>query len=335
MKFPWTKLEKRAESSLTDAVISQLLNRASGNVTSGHTSVREVVAGLWARAFASATAVGAPGVNDALDAPTLYGMGRSLALTGRWIAEIGVSPQGLYLERADSYTVAGMGPAWEWEYQLTFARPSGQVSVYLPASRVVDVRLGTGIDYQSPLAGAATTNQLLDNIEAKLTQETNTPVSYVLSVGAGKRDAMAADLAGLKGALGIFEVEDSTDATRRDYQPQRFGASPPEALIALRSQVEASLLAGSGVPNSIANSDGTRLRESFRQFLFSTISPVGDLALAEMRVKLEAPELSLDWDRLAAADVSARMRSLKAGREAGLSLEDAARIAGIMLNGES
>ena len=332
MRFPWKKLEKRAES-YTDALIQQLLTRASGNVTGG-TSVKEIVAGLWARAFASATAVGAPGVEDALDAPTLYGMGRSLALTGRWIAEIGVSPQGLYLDMADSYNVAGVGPAWEWEYELSFARPSGQVSVYLPASRVVDVRLGVSTTYQSPLAGAAITTQLLDNIESKLQQETSTPVSYILSVGPGQKEQMAADLASLRGALGIFETEDSTDATKRDYQPKRFGASPPEGLIALRNDVEASLLAAAGVPNSIANADGTRLRESFRQFLFSTISPIGDLALSEMRVKLDAPSLSLDWDRLSAADVAARARALKGLREAGLSLEDAAKIAGLML-GES
>ena len=330
MKFPWTKLEKRAES-YTDALIQQLLSRASGNVTAGHTSVREIVAGLWARAFASATAVGAPGVNDALDAPTLYGMGRSLALTGRWVAEIGVSPQGLYLDMANSYNVTGVGPEWTWDYELSFNRPSGQVSVYLPASRVVDVRLGTGNDYQSPLQGAATSVQLLDNIESKLAQETNTPVSYVLSVGPGKRDAMAADLAGLKGSLGIFETEDSQDATKRDYMPKRFGASPPEGLIALRKDVEASLLAAAGVPNQIANADGTRLREQLRQALFTTYQSVGDLALAELRVKLDAPDLRLDWDRISAADVAARSRAFKGLREAGLSVEDSAKIAGLML----
>ena len=104
MKFPWNRqLEKRAES-YTDALIAALLARASGSVTGGHTSVREIVAGLWARAFASATPTGAAGVEDALDAQTLYGLGRSLALTGRWIAEIGVSAQGLYLDMANSPT---------------------------------------------------------------------------------------------------------------------------------------------------------------------------------------------------------------------------------------
>ena len=125
-------------------------------------------------------------------------------------------------------------------------------------------------------------------------------------------------MAGLRGALGIFEIEDSADATRRDYQPQRFGASPPEGLVTLRNDVEASLLAAAGVPNAIANADGTRLRESFRQFLFSTISPVADVALSELRVKLDSPDLALDFDRMAAQDTAARMRSLKAGREAGL-----------------
>ena len=74
-------------------------------------------------------------------------------------------------------------------YRLIDLRAKSQC--YLPASRVVDVRLGTGIDYQSPLQGAATSNQLLDNIETKLTQETNTPSAYVLSVGAGRKEQMA------------------------------------------------------------------------------------------------------------------------------------------------
>ena len=262
--WPFQKHETRQENSYTDALVEQLITRAQGNVTGGHTSIREIIAGAWARAFASATPAGAPGIEGALNAKVLYGLGRSLALSGRWIAEIAVGPQGLYLERADSYVVSGLGPEWEWEYELSSSRPSGQVTRYLPAARVVDVRLGDGVAYESPLTGAATTNQLLDNLEARLAEEAGTPSAYVLPVGPGEKQQLASDIKGLKGSLGVTETSQRSgmDSPKNDYQPVRFGASPPEGLVTLRNNVEASLLAAAGTPNSIANSDGSAIRRT-------------------------------------------------------------------------
>ena len=52
---------------------------------------------------------------------------------------------------------------------------------------------------------------------------------------------------------------------------------------------------------------------------------------AELRLKLDAPDLTLDLFELYAADVAGRARSFKVFLECGVDPEDAAREAGITL----
>ena len=337
MKFwPFSKRETRAES-YTDAVISALLTRASGDVVGGSTAVRESIAGLWARAFASAQPEGPEALSSALDAATLYQMGRDLCETGRWVAEIAVSPYGLHLERADSFIVTGMGPEWEWEYELTFNRPSGAQTRTLPAARVVDVRLGAGLAYKSPLIGAATSLQLMDNLEVRLTEETGTAVGYLLGVPAGKKEELAGDIRALKGKLGLVETglsayQGSADrvANRDDFEPKRIGADPPAGLVSLREDVQASLFGAGGTPILTSTTDGTAMREMLRRFLHSTISPVADVALVELRRKLDSPDLRLDFKRLYASDLAGRARAFGQLVTGGMEMAEAAKITGVL-----
>ena len=336
MKFwPFTKRETRAES-YTDAVVTALLTRASGDVNSGHTGVREAIAGLWGRAFASAQAEGGQGAVDALDPQTLYQLGRDLCEQGRWIAEIGIGPFGLYLERADAFNVTGIGPPWTWEYELTFNRPSGAQTRTLVAGRVVDVRLGAGLAYSSPLQGAATTLQLMDNVEVRLGEETATGVGFLMPVPVGQKDALSSDIRGLKGKLGLVETPGSyqTDTDRSaaslDFEPKRVGADPPASLVALREDVQAVLFAAGGVPQLTSQQDGTAQREQLRRFLHSTISPVADIALVELRRKLDAPDLKLDFKRLYASDLAGRARAFGQLVTGGLDMKEAAGITGVL-----
>ena len=51
----------------------------------------------------------------------------------------------------------------------------------------------------------------------------------------------------------------------------------------------------------------------------------------ELRVKLDAPELTLDMSEIGAADVAGRARAFGAFIKAGMDPEDAARETGVML----
>ena len=105
---------------------------------------------------------------------------------------------------------------------------------------------------------------------------------------------------------------DKESAPKMDWLTRRIGANPPESMIGLRKDVQASILAAAGCPGSlIERSDGTLAREEMRRFLHSTISPVARVVAGEMAVKLDTPGLAFDFSSLFASDLSGRARAFQ------------------------
>ena len=333
MKFwPFSRREDRAQS-YTDTLVNLIVSQATGDPTSAHTAGAEGAVGLWARAFASAR----PTVDrwaTALNPAVMYQMGRDLCITGRWVAELRVGVDGLYIERADTYNVNGLGQPSTWDYELSFNRPSGQITRYPTGGRVLDVRLGVGLTYNSPLTGAATTTSLLQSVETRLGQEADTNVGYLLPLPVGRKTELAADLKGLKGRLAL--VESSSDgwegggAPHQDFAVKRIGANPPMSLMELRAAAERSIYAAAGAPLLASLSEGTALREGMRRFLHATISPVSDVALVELRTKLDDDTLGFDFSRLFASDLQGRARSFGSLVKGGMAMDQAAKISGVL-----
>ena len=97
-----------------------------------------------------------------------------------------------------------------------------------------------------------------------------------------------------------------------DWMTRRIGANPPESMIGLRRDVQASILAACGCPGSLLErSDGTLAREEMRRFLHSTISPEARIVADELAVKLDTPGLAFDFSNLFASDLSGRARSFQ------------------------
>ena len=101
------------------------------------------------------------------------------------------------------------------------------------------------------------------------------------------------------------------------------------SLVSLREDVQGSLFAAGGVMNLLQNVDGTAAREGMRRMLHATIGPVSDIALVELRRKLDAPTLKLNFSRLRAADIQGRSRAYAGMVGAGLAPDKAAEIAGL------
>ena len=78
------------------------------------------------------------------------------------------------------------------------------------------------------------------------------------------------------------------------------------------------------------DSQGTAKREAYRQALHSVIAPLGRIAAAELSAKLET-EIRLDWQELRAGDISGRARAFGSMVKAGLDLEKAAALSGLMV----
>lgn len=188
-----------------------------------------------------------------------------------------------------------------------------------------------------PLQYAASTGRLCGAIEHALGDESEGPHGLIIPLPDGVTDAgqLRADLVNLRGSVALPETtqggySEGGGRPSRDWRPERLGADPPAGLVSLRSDVAAGVLAacGVGVPLATGATDGTAMRESYRRFVASTMQPVARLVQAELRSKLEIPELALTFATLAAADVAGRARAYSALRKVEMPDADARRIVG-------
>ena len=115
-----------------------------------------------------------------------------------------------------------------------------------------------------------------------------------------------------------------------DYKPQRFGADPPASLPSLRTEAGLSVLSACGVPVSlVTDADGTSQREAWRRFVMGAVEPLLGIVAQEVEAKLET-RVSFDLSSLWAHDLAGRASSFKAMVTAGMEVERAAGLAGLM-----
>ena len=120
------------------------------------------------------------------------------------------------------------------------------------------------------------------------------------------------------------------NAPKGDWSVQRIGANPPAAIDMLRSHACLDVLAACGVPVVLLEkSDGTALREGWRQFLHGSVAPVARQVEAELSEKLNI-SITLNFDALFASDLSGRARAFQSMVGGGMEPERAAALAGLM-----
>ena len=86
-----------------------------------------------------------------------------------------------------------------------------------------------------------------------------------------------------------------------------------------------------GIPSGLySGTDGGELRESYRQLLTATLEPLAAIIVAECREKVGYP-VTLNFRRLAAADIAARARAYGTLVASGVDKEDAAEVSGLDL----
>ena len=334
--WPFAKIEHR--ESATDAIVSALIAQASGSSVPPSVEALgavEAAAGLWARAFASATVEPSTIGTNALTPSVLATIGRGLAVRGEVVFVLDVNGA-VELTQAASWKVSGGTRPGSWLYAVELPLPSGKVAkLTLPAESVLHVRYATrpGAPWAgvSPLGMADETRALATWIERRLAEEASTATGYVLPLPeAADVEALKADIKGGRGRLHIVDTtstgwgDGSAAAPRQDWKSNRLGASPPESLGKLRSDVKNDIFGVYDIPSSIHGTGGSA-RESYRQFLSSTILPIAKIIIEELAVKLDTPTLSLDFTELRAADIASRARAYKQMVDAGM----AAALAGL------
>lgn len=357
MRLPWTiqrreriaELEHRADSSYTDALITSILASARGQQTAFPTATAalEACAGLVGRAFAAADVSGPDRIIAALDPALMNLIARALIRKGEVLLAIDVDGSGLHLSPAASHDVQGGVRPGSWEYRLHFAGPEKQKTTRLvEAAGVVHLRYAADPETPwrgvGPLQVAQLAGRLSAETVAALADEASGPRGQIMPLPVGNDPddeddptaQLKTDLARLKGSLALVEGGDwgSADASKMaSWDKKRIGADPPQSLINQADLASREIYAAVGInPAIFTDSQGTAAREAWRQALFGLIAPLGRIVQHELRDKLDAPDLSIDWTELRASDISGRARAFQSLVGGGMEIQQAAAVSGVL-----
>ena len=123
------KLETRADSSYTDALVAAITANAGGQSTAfaSATGALEACAGMVSRAFMTAEVKSDPFVVDALTPDVLGMIGRALIRKGQIVQYIDTSSGSLRLLPCESHDVAGYPDPATWRYTCTIGGLTGRV----------------------------------------------------------------------------------------------------------------------------------------------------------------------------------------------------------------
>ena len=343
MKFHWPfGLEKRADS-YTDTLIALITQQANNGPTpnSAATGALEAASGLVSRAFMTCEVSGSPEAQRVLTPECLGMVGRALIRHGQIVFMIRTSRGRLELLPAQTHDVFGQGERDEWEYRLTIGGPS-ETSTFenVPSSSVIHAKYAIDPSQPwrglSPLSVAGLAGRLSAETMAALADESSMPRGAFLPLPVDGDDTTVAglksDIKRSKGAILTVEggdFDNPGDKRMADYMVKRFRAMPPDSLVKLAELATAEVLAACGVnPALVADTQGTAMREAYRQFLFGLVSPLGRMLAAELSEKLDE-EITLDWTELRASDITGRARAYGTFRQGGMDVNSAALQAGL------
>ena len=236
-----------------------------------------------------------------------------------------------------------MGDA-DWVYAVSGQQPSGTVTRTVTADRVIHCMYAVHSPEPwrglGPLQLSRDTVRVAARIETQLAHGFSGAMGYVVPVPDANQTELQKYIKNLKGKTLLAPSTASgwdadgganRNTVRCDWEPRRLGAHPPPTVGTARDSVSQSILAAAGVPASLlGRSDGTLLRESYRQFLHGTIQPVAKIVAVELAEKLDADGLGFDFSELFASDVSGRARAFGSMVNGGISKDDAAALAGLL-----
>ena len=343
MKFHWPfGLEKRADS-YTDTLIALITERANNGPTptSAATGALEAASGLVSRAFMTCEVQGSPEAQRVLTPECLGMVGRALIRHGQIVFMIRTSRGRLELLPAQTHDVFGGPERDEWEYRITLGGPSETLTFEnVPSSSIIHAKYAIDPSRpwvgMSPMSIAALAGRMSAETMAALADESSMPRGAFLPLPVDGEDstvaAMQADIKRSKGSILTVEAGDfdnPADKRMADYAVKRFGAMPPDSLVKLAQLATAEVLAACGVnPALVADTQGTAMREAYRQFLFGLVSPLGRMFAAELSEKLDE-DIKIDWTELRASDIAGRARAYGVFRGGGMDVNSAALQAGL------
>ena len=345
-KLLWGAEERQTQNvSGTDALLTALdtYYAAGGQGNVNQTAAVEFALGLIARAFMMGEVIPAiPG----LDPLTLSMLARELVALGNAVRQIDInrSTGDFRLLPVADWKITGDVAPETWRYAIEQARPGDDdpARQNVAAAGIVHVRYmprpGAPWLGISPLVAAVVTAQQLAKSDKSLEYEAGIPVGNLLPIPDGVSDAAKAGiqnaLANGKGKITPVETtaggygQGNLAAPKSDYDQKRFGPLIPATSLDLRDRSALAILAAMGIPPTLFTSQGTALRESYRNFFTGTVEPLGALIAAELSEKL-GQSIEFFFPEIIKSDISARSRAWTSFRQGEMPDPEARRIVGL------
>lgn len=325
------------ENSQASIVAEILEGQARGRtIPQGQTAVEQSCRWYWSAGLAMGEVTPVNGRTAALTPAFMAALGGYLYDHGEAVYLIGVQDGEITLTPAADWDVQRGG-----RYRLDIAQPETVETHHVRADGVVHVRIGsprtapwTG---KAPIRGSAPiTSALLATVETKLRQAANASHGTLIGAPDGSDfEQLQGDLSDLEGDNAFMPISYESDSpgsrSQSEFIPRQIHFAPDQNAVMLRKDLCNDTANASGIPAGLltASTDGTKARESYRQWLFTCMTPLARQMLPEFRRKLGAPNLQIDFMGLAAADIASRARAVKDLVAGGESLEDARRYVGL------
>ena len=214
-------------------------------------------------------------------------------------------------------------------YRVSFSTPDSVIHRTYPASRIIHVKYGTSasLPYRglSPLRLSSLSSSFHLNLESRLREESTATSAYVVPVPTARKDRSAdgddpldkleKQLRGVRGKTRLVQdmstwqgSDGKTSKQSSGWDQKRLGFDATEAMRQFREQVHQHILGAYGVSEGLFRSSGSgqSIRELWRVFTFSSLTPVGMLAAHEIGRAIGEPGLELSFEKTYAADVLSR-----------------------------
>ena len=322
------RVEKHTYTNLHVAAAEQW---AESGLRGAMVGAIEIAASHYARAFAVAEV--SPAV-PALTPALLAGIARRLIVSGESIHVIDIVDGAVrLLESSSSSVVAGGPDPASWRYQCELPGPHTSETRTVPSDQIDPLPIRRMLAHRTlarHTAARARRHHGRSRIEFGKSRRyggkrTRRPAgrSGQPDTAAGRcgrrirrgqtgrpggpvRRRSRARLRRLRGRTGLVETTAAgygegqggrLGKTTGDHA-KRIGPNPPESLGELRRAVEETTLSCCGIPPGLARAEGGESRESYRRWYTAGVQPMASLIAAELRDKLDSPDLRLDFASL-------------------------------------
>ena len=204
--------------------------------------------------------------------------------TGEAVFKIDVQGGRVSLIPVKSWDISGHA---DWTYDLSISQPSATVKQTVDGIGVVHVRDGSSVS--EPWKGRGLLQlgkdavQLAALLELALSDESSISVGNLMPLPLAGDDTedLQRDLNSLRGEIRVVEstnkdwdLGSTNQPPIQDWTPKRVGPNPHVTMETLYKSVSRHILVMRNVPlGLVTRSDGTLLRESYRQLLHGAISP--------------------------------------------------------------